>query len=227
VPFGPELYAGWRHSELGIRTERLEHDLILKLTGPVAGMRVLEVGCGDGLLAVELERRGALVVGIDASQSMLAGARHRDAELMLCQALAEQLPFADASYDLVVAVTILCFVEDADRTFRELSRVLRPGGRLVIGELGSWSTWAVGRRLRAWFGSALWRRGRFRTAGELKKLAGDSGLTPSDVAGAIYYPRWTWAARRFAPLDRWLGPRTTIGAAFLALVARKPVRHSP
>lgn len=221
VPFGPELYSRWRRSELGVRTEQLEHDLILKLAGPMSGWRVLDLGCGDGLLTSELKRRGVDVVGADASQSMLAAARQRDSDLVLCQARAEQLPFPDASFDAVVAVTILCFVKDAGRTFAEISRVLRPGGRLVIGELGRWSTWALGRRLRAWFGSPLWRHGRFRTAQDLRNLANHSGITPSSVEGAIYFPRWSWAARHLARLDRWLGPRTTVGAAFLALAAEK------
>ncbi|MDJ0947337.1 MAG: hypothetical protein QNJ94_00300 [Alphaproteobacteria bacterium] len=58
-----------------------------------------------------------------------------------------------------------------------MARVLRPGGRFVIGKLHKWSSWAAQRRLRAWLGSALWRRGRFRTAGELGRLAQIADLT--------------------------------------------------
>lgn len=226
VPFGPELYVGWRRSELGALTERLEQDLILKLAEPISGRRILDVGCGDGVLTVALGHRGAFVVGLDTSSSMLNAAQVRAArdhtELALCRGRAEFLPFADASFDLVVAVTILCFVQDAGYVFAEIHRVLRPGGRLVIGELGRWSTWAAGRRLRAWAGSPLWRHGRFRTARELRHLASANGLIPTRLEGAVYYPRWHWAARHLARVDPWLGTRTTIGAAFLALLAQKP-----
>lgn len=50
------------------------------------------------------------------------------------------LPFADLSFDLVTAITVLCFVPDARRAAAEMVRVLRPGGRLVLGELGWYST---------------------------------------------------------------------------------------
>lgn len=226
VPFlGPEVYRRWRESELGSVTERLEQDLILNLAGDVANCRVLDIGCGDGVLAVALGHRGADVVGLDASQPMLEAARKRASEqhtdVALSLGLAEDLPFADARFDVVVAVTILCFVAEAEQTFAEIGRVLRPGGRLVIGELGRRSSWAVRRRIKGWLGSPLWRHGRFRTARELERLARVGGLTPGQVHGAIYYPHSGLAARRLARFDPWLSKRFTVGAAFLALSATK------
>lgn len=225
---GPEAYVRWRASELGARTERLERGLILELVGEVAGRRVLDVGCGDGELAVALARQGATVTGIDASAAMIGAAQERarrsDAGATFRVALAEQLPFPDGEFDVVTAVTILCFVEDAAPVFREIARVLGPGGRLVIGELGRWSTWALGRRLRAWFGSPLWRRGRFRSAGELRGLAEQAGLAVETVRGAVFYPRSRLAARLLGRFDAALGRAFTVGAGFVALSASKPTR---
>jgi hypothetical protein len=103
-----------------------------------------------------------------------------------------------------------------------MARVLRPGGRLVIGELGKWSAWAAARRVRAWIGSRLWRRGRFRTESELRALAGQAGLVVTGVRGAIYYPRWRLAARLMSRCDPVLGRLTTFGAGFVALSAVQP-----
>lgn len=71
------------------------------------------------------------------------------------------MPFPDASFDFVLAGTVLCFLRDAQAALREISRVLVPGGRLVIGELGRWTAWAAGRRIRGWQGDPTWRRARF------------------------------------------------------------------
>jgi ubiquinone biosynthesis O-methyltransferase len=207
-------------------TERLERRLVLELAGDVAGRRILDVGCGDGELAVELGKRGAQVLGIDASGEMIAAAKARakmhNTDIAFQVAEAEHLPFATGQFDLVTAITVLCFVDDAAQVFQEIGRVLRPGGRLIIGELGRWSTWAAGRRLRAWLGSRLWRRGRFRTAQELSHLAEGAGLVVETVRGAIYYPRWGLAARAMSPVDPILGRLTTVGAGFVALSAAKP-----
>jgi ubiquinone biosynthesis O-methyltransferase len=223
---GPEAYARWRASEIGATTERREGGLILELVGDVGGRRVLDIGCGDGTFALALAARGAIVSGIDASPAMIeaamAQAKQHNVKVAFQVAAAEELPFADGQFDVVTAITILCFVDDAGPVFREIARVLRPGGRLVIGELGKWSAWAVGRRLRAWLGSRLWRRGRFRTARELRTLAEQAGLAVETVRGAVYYPRSRLAARSMSRFDPALGRLTTIGAAFVALSAAKP-----
>lgn len=224
--FGPELYSDWTGTTLGEITESLEDRLLWSLTGDVADRRALEIGCGEGRLAIELQKRGAVVTGADASADMIAAARTNAAAtgcpLDLVRAEATHLPFADGSFDLVLAKTVLCFVGEADDMFAEMARVLRPGGRLVIGELHKWSTWAAQRRIRAWLGSPLWRRGRFRTAGELRRLARGAGLEAETVRGAIYFPRLTMAARLMAPCDDWLSRRTNFGAAFLAMAAIRP-----
>lgn len=227
---GPDTYTRWRQTELGRITEELQLGLMLRLIGDVSGKRVLDVGCGDGKLAVELARRGAAVVGVDASESMIDAARRRVADsgvgVALELATADALPFPDGSFDVVAAITILCFVENAAPAFAEIARVLQPGGRLVIGELNKWSTWAASRRLRAWLGSALWRRGRFRTPNELRQLALNAGLAPGPVTGAIYYPRSASAARLMRGIDPRLGRLTSLGAAFLAFSAAKPAARS-
>ncbi len=224
----PAAYAAWRDSLLGQITDALEQKLILDLVGPPAGLRILDVGCGDGILTVELSKRGAHATGIDPSEAMIAAARRRAerhaGHASFRIARVEALPFDDASFDVVVAVATLCFVEDAAIAVKEMTRVLKPGGRLVIGELGRRSIWAALRRIRGWLGSPVWRSARFRSRSELERLAADAGLVEVSVRGAIFYPPIGATARLLAPIDHWIGAPTTVGAAFLALAARSPRR---
>ena len=158
---------------------------------------------------------------------MIAAARRRTEteapQIWLIEGQAERLPFDDATFDCVLAVTVLCFVRDAERAVMETARVLRPGGRLVIGELGRWSLWAMGRRVRGWLGHPTWRAALFRTAVELRRLIRAAGLEAVEMRGAVHYPPCGLAAQLLAPVDLWLGRRATFGAAFIAVLATKPI----
>lgn len=194
------------------------------MIGDVAGLDVLDIGCGDGLLAAKLAAAGARVTGIDPDAAMLRAAAERTAgrDIRFLPGRIEALPFPDASFDLVTAVTVLCFVKDEATAWREMARVLRPGGRLVIGELGRWSLWALRRRIRGWLGSRLWRSAAFHSAGPLRRAAAAAGLVIDDVRGAVFHPPNAAIAGLTARLDSRLGRLTTFGAAFIALHARKP-----
>jgi len=225
-----ESYAKWRSSRLGRITDALEQQLLFELLGSVADKTLLDVGCGDGALASELARRGAIVTGLDADPAMIAAARRRSetegTRLHLVEGQAERLPFDDAVFDLVVAVTVLCFVRDAEQAFIEMARVLKPGGRLVIGELGRWSWWAAHRRIRGWLGDPTWHAAMFRTAAELHGLARAAGLDVVEVRGAVHYPPCGLAAQVLAPVDLWIGRQTTLGSTFIAVSATKPIEKT-
>jgi ubiquinone/menaquinone biosynthesis C-methylase UbiE len=220
---GPEVYESWRATSLGVVTEAIEQRLILDLMGNIEGAYILDVGCGDGALVCAAASRGAEVTGVDPDPAMLAAARTRADKDGITAAFLEgrieRLPFPDAAFDVVVSITVLCFVPDASAAVREMARVLRPGGRLALGELGRWSLWAAIRRLRGWLGAAPWKRARFRTADELRALAEQAGLSVTAIRGAVFYPPVGLFARALAPLDSWLGRLTTVGAAFIALSA--------
>ena len=222
----PDAYRRWRASRLGRITDGVEEAVILELVGPPAGLRILDVGCGDAALVVALAQRGALVTGVDVDPSVLSAGRARAAASGVAPALMQgdirALPFADDSFDVVLAVTVLCFVDDAARAVREMARVLRPGGRLVIGELGRWNLWAAKRRMSGWLGSRVWRSATFRTVRALKDLVTDAGLAITMVRGAVYYPPFAPLAALLARCDAWIGKHTTAGAAFLVVVGKKP-----
>ncbi len=221
----PAAYEEWRSSRLGQITDALEERLLLTVLGPVRGLAVLDVGCGDGVLASALARRGAQVTGLDMDPQMLAAAERRarseSIELQLVEGRVEALPFPSETFDRVVAVAVLCFVRDTDQATSEIARVLKPGGRLVIGELGRWNSWAALRRVKGWFGAAPWKAARFRSARELRSLVECCGLDVNETVGAIYYPHIGIAALLLAPFDRWCARWTTVGAAFIAVLASK------
>jgi ubiquinone/menaquinone biosynthesis C-methylase UbiE len=109
------------------------------------GDRVLDVGCGTGRLAMVFVDRvdpGGSVDGIDAAAEMIkratARARKHGTPVTFQVALAQQLPFPDATFDAVACILALHHVADDDQltAVREMYRVLKPGGRLLIAEFG-------------------------------------------------------------------------------------------
>ncbi|MBK9265425.1 MAG: methyltransferase domain-containing protein [Polyangiaceae bacterium] len=91
---------------------------------------VLEVGCGTGLLLERIARFARSAKGIDLSDGMLEKARARG--LDVARGSATDLPFADASFDVACSFKVLPHVRDIDRALTEMSRVVRPGGTVVI-----------------------------------------------------------------------------------------------
>jgi SAM-dependent methyltransferase len=106
------------------------------LPDEVAGLDVVELGCGTAYVSAWLARRGARPVGVDTSPPQLATARRLQAEFGLTFPLqlgnAEETPFPDASFDLAISEYGAAIWCDPDRWIPEAARLLRPGGRLVF-----------------------------------------------------------------------------------------------
>ena len=108
---------------------------------PKADERILDVATGTGMVVAELRRRAdCSVVGLDQSAEMLAAARTRFAgdgeRVELIDGQAEELPFADESFDALTFTYLLRYVDDPPATMKELARVVRPGGRIASLEFG-------------------------------------------------------------------------------------------
>jgi SAM-dependent methyltransferase len=107
------------------------------------GERVLDLGSGagtDSLIAAQMVGEQGRVVGIDMTAEMLAKARAAAAEagvgnVEFVEGEAEQLPFADASFDVVISNGVIDLIPDKDAVYAELHRVLAPGGRLQIADV--------------------------------------------------------------------------------------------
>src|SRR5919206_890635 len=100
----------------------------LELLPPPRGT-TLDIGCGEGRVGAELERRGHRVLGVELSPTLAARARERHE---VVEADAADLPFEDASFPLVVSFSSLMDMDDAAGAVREAARVLEPGGRFCV-----------------------------------------------------------------------------------------------
>jgi len=154
VNFDPEAVRAFEHS--GWERAAAEYDatfarasgqfgqVLLDATGVGAGMRVLDLCCGTGVVAAAAGARGAKIVGLDFSPAMLAEARRRHPYLRFEQGDAEALPFADASFDTVLSNFGIHHVPRPEKALAETWRVLRPGGRFAF------TTWAAPEENIAW-----------------------------------------------------------------------------
>lgn len=187
---------------------------VLALLNPIAGERILDLGCGDGALTAKLAEAGAEVVGIDASPDMIAGARARGltAEVVDGHALAEWA--ADqAPFDAVFSNAALHWMTDPSAVFRGVAKALRPGGRFVAEQGGFGNVAAIRTALIAALEEAgittdlreIWS---FPTPTEQGARLTAAGFAVSEIA---LIPRPTPIA---AGMEAWLA---TLAAPALAL----------
>ena len=126
-----------------------------ELLAPQPGERVLEVGPGTGYYTLDVAEwvaPGGTVEILDLQEEMLDHTLRRARERGLSNITpargdARELPYADASFDAAYLVTVLGEIPDQEAALRELARVLRPGGRLVVGELFGDPHWVSPKRL--------------------------------------------------------------------------------
>lgn len=130
---------GWKHfAPLEVATTPTAAQLV-RFAGVAPGMRVLDVGCGTGVVAITAARQGAQVKAIDLTPQLLERARDNaaiaEAAVEWHEGDAEELPFRDAEFDIVLSQFAHIFAPRPEVALREMLRVLRPGGTIAF------STW--------------------------------------------------------------------------------------
>lgn len=123
-------------------TRAMLDPLVLHLCGDVAQQRVVDVGCGEGRFSRMLAARGARCVGIEPTQPLAETARDRGS-IAAVRAVGEAMPLCDAAFDLALTYITLVDIEHYREAIGEMSRVLRPGGRLVAVNVGFGSASAL------------------------------------------------------------------------------------
>ncbi len=137
-------YDEWYTTKTGSFIDMLESNAALDLFSPQKGMKILDAGCGTGNFSIKLARLGCTVTGIDISPDMLAIARSKNSPELSVDYLEmdlNELVFPDESFDGVLSMAAFEFIEDPDQVYQELYRVLKPGGKLLIGTINKDSRW--------------------------------------------------------------------------------------
>ncbi len=133
-----KMRATWMAGDFGKIAEYSVSDAeaFVDLLGITPGMHVLDVACGTGNLAIPAARKGAQVTGVDIAPNLLRQARHRataeDLEITFEEGDAEDLPFPEASFDVVMSMFGAMFAPDPELVASELARVCRHGGKIAM-----------------------------------------------------------------------------------------------
>jgi len=179
----PEKYDRWFTTPIGSLVNKVEGELLLDLLKPARGETILDAGCGTGVFTRDILSLGAKVWGLDVSLPMLIRARQKAQESALYVLAGDllNLPFPDRCFDKTVSVTALEFIADGQRAVRELFRVTRKGGFIVVATLNSLSPWASRRRDEARKGHTLFQKVTFRSPDELASLSPAKGILRTAV----------------------------------------------
>jgi ubiquinone/menaquinone biosynthesis C-methylase UbiE len=183
----PEAYDRWFTTPIGSLVRKYEAELMLDLLKPKQGEIILDAGCGTGIFTTDILSSGSQVIGLDISLPMLiqAGKKLKGYPFWIILADMLNLPFPGSSFDKVVSVTALEFVEDAKGAIGELFRITKRGGCVVVATLNSLSPWASRRKAEAKERQTIFEKAIFRSPQELLSLASVEGVAKT----AIHFQR--------------------------------------
>lgn len=181
-------YDSWCKTPIGSYVDTLEKQLINEVAEPKQGEVAIDLGCGTGIYSIWLAEKGLTVTGVDISTEMLKVAieKSNDKHLMIDykQADLHRLPYEDHTFDLAVCNIVLEFVESPELVIAEGLRVLKEGGRLVVGMIGKNSDWARTYQTRAKQNKdSVFEQAQFFSSEEMKRF---SQIAPAIIQFGLY-----------------------------------------
>ena len=220
----------------------------IDLLGPIEGAAIIDVGSGPGIYARDLALRGARVTAVDSAPAMRAGAvaeaKAAGVTIDVADGEANDLPFPDASFDAATLVQVIEYVPDAVGALREIARVLKPGGALLVCDT-DWASasWGIGDAALAEHIKQAWcatkehydagrRIPEWLTAAGYRVVAWEPHVRPNAAATGDTFHGHTWKTYRRPPerrgtvsaddLDRFdrLCAETTAAGTFTFTVTR-------
>lgn len=117
---------GWFYNEM------LEMPTTLKFLRDVRGKKILDLGCGTGIYAKILRRRGARIRGIDISEEMIKIARKENPKIEFKVGSMDNLPYKNKEFDIVLAALSIEYLKEWDKVFKEVRRVLKSRGLFIF-----------------------------------------------------------------------------------------------
>ncbi len=162
---------------------------------PLAGLSIVDVGCGGGLVSEPLARLGATVTGIDPTVDSIAVAR-RHAEMQNLAidyrtASVEDLQAAGATFDAAVCMEVIEHVPDPQAFVGSLAQLVRPGGMLIISTLNrTWKSYALAivaaEYVLGWLPRGTHDWNRFVTTDEITRYLAEAGFAVPQLSGIVY-----------------------------------------
>jgi ubiquinone/menaquinone biosynthesis C-methylase UbiE len=169
-----EEYDKWYTTKAGRFVDMVETRLALEMFAPEPGMTVLDAGCGTGNFSIKLAKLGCRVTGVDISELMLKKAKLKAGndgfDIEFHRMDIYQLRFSEGSFDGIISMAAFEFIERPSDAFAELWRVLKPGGRLLIGTINPESSWGELYLSDEFQKNSVFAHARFMTMQQLKEL---------------------------------------------------------
>ena len=172
-------------------------------SSPFRGLRLLDIGCGGGLLSEPMARLGAEVVGVDAAEGNIAvaeiHARQSGLSIDYRHGTAEALAAAGEAFDVVLNMEVVEHVADPQGFLNTCRQLLRPGGMMICSTINrnakSFAVAILGAEwVMRWLPRGTHEWNRFITPDELFAMLGAAGLEPVDRKGFVFNPlRWEWS----------------------------------
>jgi len=180
-----------------------EFDRDLAASNPFAGLRILDIGCGGGLLAEPMARLGATVVGADAAARNIPVAQlHAEQsglDIDYRHTSAEALADAGEQFDVVLNMEVVEHVSDPQAYLNACQALLKPGGLMICSTLNrnpkSFMMAIIGAEyVMRWLPKGTHEWSKFITPDELYELLRTAGLDPVDRKGFVFNPvTWSWS----------------------------------